>query len=149
MKYQEFVEKELNELLWELASGKIEEVKEIRRMLEHISYVDDIEDILSSTTSAEMFDSDYDMLEQSSDGVEVTIKFKISYILNTYTEDEAILRVTGFAEGDCFILKRDLLNLEMVKFSEMGRQELLEYKPFIGFKSIRYLSSECDDLRVI
>lgn len=149
MENNESTIEELSVLLWELVSDKVEEVEEIRKMLKNIGYVEDLEDILSSMNHSEIVDSDFfNILEKNIKDSEAVVKFEMPYILNTYN-DEVSLRVTGFVEGECIIFTHKIPDLEMLKFSEMNRQELLEYKPFVGFENMDYLNCECDDLRAV
>lgn len=136
-------------LLWTLVSNKVEELEEVKKMLQGIGYVDDMKQILAAMDSSEMFQTDFEIVDTSYRGSELQLSFELPYILNTYEKDEPILRVSGFATGKCLVTDCPHFDWQSLDFSKMTKQEQLSYRPFVSIQNLVYSDCECDDLRVV
>lgn len=137
-------------LLWTLVSSKVEELSEVRKMLQGIGYVDDIVEVLAEMDSSEIFQTDFfTIVDSSCCDSELRVSFEMPYILNTYDREEYILRVTGLVTGECIVSNHQKFDWQSLDFSKMTKQEQLNYRSFVTIQNLVYSDCECDDLRVI
>lgn len=146
----EITNSNLNDLLWELVSDKVSEIKEVSQMLKDIGYLDELEKIIASIDHSEVLEADhFKVIQRNSIDSSIQIIFEMNYILNTFEKNEPILRLTGSVMGECNISSLKVSELNLLNFSKMTRHELLNCRSFVELKNLSYSGIECDDLRTL
>lgn len=127
---------------------QIKEVSELPKMLKDIYYLADKQELIEQTTGCEMIDIDDSFVEKCDlSGNEIHIQYKIDFILQTFTDSEAIWRVQGSAEVEFSIPDTSQADWSVFDDPDSDFFEQYEkYKTLVHFHQITYTDIECDTL---
>lgn len=134
-------------VLWENVSNYVEQVNELGKMLENISYID--KSIYGSITRCEVLDSEeLCVLDTEATNGKIEVTFEMPFVLTCWKEKEQLLRITACIKGICVIPDESSFDYSAVDFSGMNRQELLEYGKIVELQGVEYFDVEVEDTSI-
>ncbi len=137
----------LEEFLLECVGNRLEEVSEVPRMLEDISYLENKDSDIARITECEILDvEDYSIQDFSVEGDRIKISYEISYILQAFANSEFIWRIQGTA--NCIFSIPGVEAYDWSIFQRIGGnvEQLLAHKDLLHFENISYSFMECDTI---
>jgi len=123
---------ELSDLLCNIAGEYVENISELPKMLEHIGYIDNIEDVISQVKNCEiMFPDNWKINDYQIVSNEAKINFEMDFILNAFA-DSFVLRIQGWLKTDITLSdgKDDIQNFDpddYKRYSEYVRIDNIDY----------------------
>ncbi len=145
MNTDEFLEETLEDYLLECVCDKVEEVSELKAMLEDIEYLDDKDKLIADTTHCEILDVDDSYVEdyEVKDG-KIHVRYLIDFIMQTFIDDEFIWRVQGTAVAELNIPEENAK--EWDGFDSKKFTVDSEYKKLAEITKMSYRFIECDTI---
>lgn len=129
-------------LLWENVSNYVEQVTELTKIIDNITYIDVV---IESINECQILDTEEfivtDVIERIGS---IQVKFEMPFVLYCWANKKHVLCVTAVASGDCEIPDEEGFDYSSVDFDEMNRKELLEVGGIVHINYITYSDVEVD-----
>jgi len=134
----------IEDFILEVACAKVEEPDELRKMIGDISYPDDKDEVLEKVTGCEVVDcEDYDIIDLEHNDETTIMTFMLEYVLQVFTGDEIVWRVTGSCRFRISIPGENEYDWSFAEDAE-DRDDLLKHKDIVRFISTEYSDIEAD-----
>lgn len=132
-------------LLWSAITEHVEDVAQLPVMLETITYIDDLQHVISTIKRCEVSDSPSFLIRRyTSVADKAVFDFEMPCTLMAWDDRNALLRITTMVRGQCQALHRDIAEHN---WQDMNNHRLLMHCGLVTINRLEYLTTECDNLQ--
>lgn len=116
------IEKLAENFLWDKVSEYVDQVEELKIMLDDISYIDT--DIIEKVEWCEVFETEEFIVENvRENNGRIQVEFEMPFLLSCWEAKEQLLRVTACVTGICEIPDEENFDYSSVNFADVTAQK--------------------------